>query len=81
MTKLKIFYKTQIARHWIMRFSYVRNLEQTKVWTNVFTNKLQKVIEVSYRITETSCKLQKKNIKPANVQWNLFLWILLFNPL
>ena len=60
MTKLKIFYKTQIARHWILRFSYVRHLEQTKVWTNVFTNKLQKVIEVSYRITETSCKLQKK---------------------
>ena len=60
MTKLKIFYKTQIARHWILRFSYVRHLEQTKVWTNVFTNKLQKVIEVSYRITETSCILQKK---------------------
>ena len=61
MTKLKIFYKTQIARHWILRFSYVSLLGQTKVWTNVFTNKLQKVIEVSYRITETSCKLQKKH--------------------
>ena len=60
MTKLKIFYKTQIARHWILRFSYVSLLGQTKVWTNVFTNKLQKVIEVSYRITETSCKLKKK---------------------
>ena len=66
MTKLKTFYKTQIARHWILRFSYVRHLEHTKVWTNVFTNKVQKVIEVSYRITETSCKLKQK--KTSNQQ-------------